>query len=294
MVRYGGAVIIWNDRVLGLANPPSPPKNGFRVGLELWQILVLAVVQGVAEFLPISSSGHVVIVAALLAGGDPRRLDVAEVNVVLHVGTLFSILVFYSGRIARLLFQDRHVLGRILIATVPGVMLGLAIKKLASGALESPMLAGAMLLVTGSLLIWAARQRRGERVYPSLTIGQALLIGVAQAAAILPGLSRSGATISTGLRLGLAPTDAATFSFLMAIPIIAGGGAYELLSMMRNQSSVATPVEHLLAGGVVSFVVGWAALGWLVRWLEQGRFQQFAWWCIPVGFVVLAWQAFCG
>jgi len=156
--------------------------------------------------------------------------------------------------------------------------------------MESPALAGAMLLVTGSILIWTSRQQKGERVYQSLTVGQALLIGLSQAGAILPGISRSGATISMGLRLGLAPAQAATFSFLMAIPIIAGGGAYELLSMVRNHTPGGTPISYLLLGGIVSFVVGLAALGWLIRWLQQGRFQQFAWWCIPVGLAVLAWQ----
>lgn len=262
--------------------------------LEFWHILVLAVVQGIGEFLPISSSGHVVIVAALLAGGDSEFLDVAELNIVLHVGTLFSILVFYARRIVGLLSQDRRVLGLILIATVPGVALGLTIKKFAPQTLESPRLAGAMLLVTGALLIWASRQKPGNRDCRSLGIGQALLIGVSQAAAILPGLSRSGATISTGLRLGLAPTEAATFSFLLAIPIIAGGGAYEVLSMLRNPAASSAPLPWLLAGGIVSFVVGLVALAWLVRWLEQGRFQFFAWWCIPVGLVVLAWQMLGG
>lgn len=258
--------------------------------LELWHVLILAIVQGVGEFLPISSSGHVVIIAALLAGGDPESLDVAEINIVLHVGTLFSVFVVYTRHIVRLLSQDRRVLGLILIATVPGVVVGLAIKSLIPGVLENPTLAGAMLLVTGSMLIWISRQEKGDRVYQSLTVGQALLIGLSQAGAILPGISRSGATISTGLRLGLAPAQAATFSFLMAIPIIAGGGAYEVLSMVRNHTPGGTPISYLLMGGFVSFVVGLAALAWLIRWLQQGRFQQFAWWCIPVGLAVLVWQ----
>jgi undecaprenyl-diphosphatase len=264
------------------------------MNLELWHVLVLAVVQGIGEFLPISSSGHVVIVAALLAGDDPDFLDVAEMNMVLHVGTLFSIFVFYAQRIVPLLSQDRRVLGLIVIATVPGVAVGLAIKFFVPGVLESPALAGAMLLVTGTMLIWISRQKRGERDYPTLTVGQAILIGVSQAAAILPGISRSGTTISMGLRLGLAPAQAATFSFLMAIPIIAGGGAFELLSMARNYTPGGTQVSYLVIGGLVSFVVGLVALYWLIRWLQQGRFQQFAWWCIPVGLAVLVWQGMGG
>lgn len=274
----------------------SPPlaRNRPSVNLEFWHILLLAIVQGIGEFLPISSSGHVVIGAALLAGGDSEFLDIAELNIVLHVGTLFSILVFYSRRIVGLLSRDRRTLGLLLIATVPGAALGLTVKKFAPQVLESPLVAGAMLLVTGALLIWASRRDPGSRDCRSLGIGQALLIGVGQAVAILPGLSRSGTTISTGLRLGLAPTEAATFSFLLAIPIIAGGGAYELLSMWRSPAGSSTPLLWLLAGGAVSFVVGLASLAWLVRWLELGRFHHFAWWCIPVGLAVLAWQILGG
>jgi undecaprenyl-diphosphatase len=264
------------------------------MNLELWHVLVLAVVQGIGEFLPISSSGHVVIVAALLAGDNPDFLDVAEMNMVLHIGTLFSIFVFYAQRIGQLLTQDRQVLALIVIATVPGVAVGLAIKFFVPWVLESPTLAGAMLLVTGTMLIWISRWQQGEREYPSLTVGQTLLIGISQAVAILPGISRSGTTISMGLRLGLAPAQAATFSFLMAIPIIAGGGVFELLSMARNYTPGGTPVSYLVIGGLVSFVVGLAALYWLIRWLQQGRFQQFAWWCIPVGLAVLVWQGMGG
>lgn len=264
------------------------------MSVEFWHILILAFVQGVGEFLPISSSGHVVIVGALLAGDNPEALDVAEINMVLHVGSLFAIIVFYAQRIRQVLSEDRRVLLLILIATLPGVAAGLLIKAFASGIMESPMLAGAMLLVTGSMLIWIGRQEKGQRLYQSLTTGQALLIGLSQALAILPGISRSGSTISMGMLLGLAPAQSATFSFLMAIPIIAGGGAYELALMVRDHEPGGTPVSYLVIGGAVSFFVGLVALGWLLRWLQQGRFQLFAWWCIPVGLAVLVWQTLGG
>lgn len=260
--------------------------------VDLWQILLLAVVQGIGEFLPISSSGHVVILADLLSGGNPESMDVGEVNIVLHVGTLLSILVFYARRISDLLLRERRLLGPIVVGTLPAVCVGLIVKRFAPGILESTSLAGAMLVVTGLMLIWASRQGRGAADYRSLGYKQALLIGISQAAAILPGLSRSGATISAGLRLKLAPPDAATFSFLLAIPIIAGGGAYEVLAMARDQGPGGTPPMYLFAGGTVSFVVGLASLWWLMKWLEQGRFRNFAWWCIPLGLGVLLWQRF--
>ena len=258
--------------------------------MQLWQILILAVIQGVAEFLPISSSGHVVIVAELLANGDGTNLDVSEVNIVLHVGTLFSILVIYWQRVLRLLAEDRRSIALLIVGTVPGVLVGVPIKKFASEVLENPLLAGVLLMVTGVMLIWISRRRSGEQEYGSLGYGKALLIGTAQAAAVLPGLSRSGATISMGIRLGLSPSSATTFSFLLAIPIIAGGGAYELLSMLRHHETTSTPPAYLALGALVAFLVGLVSLSWLIRCIERGRLQWFAAWCIPVGLIVVLWQ----
>lgn len=258
--------------------------------MHLWHILVLAAVQGIAEFLPISSSGHVVIIAELLSPGGAGHFDVSEVNIVLHVGTLLSILVFYWHRVARLIFEDRRTIGLLIVGTIPAVALGVPVKLLFTGLLESPLLSGGLLVVTGAILIWASRHQYGDGDYRGLSHLRALLIGSSQAAALLPGLSRSGATISTALRLGLSPSAAATFSFLLAIPAIAGAGTWEVLSMLKDQEAISTPVGDLLLGAFVSFAVGLVSLWWLVRWLERGRLQWFAAWCIPVGLGAIAWQ----
>jgi len=258
--------------------------------LELWHILVLAVVQGIAEFLPISSSGHVVVVAELLSPGDTKGFDVSDVNIVLHVGTLLSILLFYWQRVLWLVTEDRRTIGLLIVGTIPAVAIGLPVKMFAVGILESPLLAGILLIVTGAILVWVSRHQFGEGDYPTLSFSKALLIGSSQAAAILPGLSRSGATISAGLRLGLSPRAAATFSFLLAIPVISGAGVLEVASLVRNHETTSTPLGYLLLGAGVAFGVGLASLWWLVRWLERGRLQWFAWWCIPVGVIVIAWQ----
>jgi undecaprenyl-diphosphatase len=258
--------------------------------MQLWQILILAIIQGVAEFLPISSSGHVVIIAELLADGDVSHLDVSDVNIVLHVGTLLSILVVYWRRVVQLLGDDRRSIGLLLVGTLPAIAIGVPVKKFGSALLESSLLAGLLLIATGAILVWVSRRRYGEQQYESLGFDKALLIGAAQAAAVLPGLSRSGATISAGLALGLSPQSAATFSFLLAIPIIAGGGAYELVSLLRDQHAFVTPVAYLAVGAVVAFLVGLLSLSWLIRCMEHGRLQWFAAWCIPVGACVVLWQ----
>lgn len=258
--------------------------------IELWHIFVLAVIQGIAEFLPISSSGHVVIVAEVLAPDGARDFDVSDVNIVLHVGTLLSILVFYWRRVARLMLEDRRTIGLLIVGTIPAVLLGVPFKLAETGLLESPLLSGVLLIVTGAILIWVSRHQFGSGDYRELSHCKAFLVGGAQAAALMPGLSRSGATISAGLGLGLSPNAAATFSFLLAIPAIAGAGSWEIVSMIRDQEAISTPVGYLLLGAFVSFVVGLASLWWLVRWLERGRLQWFAAWCIPVGVIVIVWQ----
>lgn len=258
--------------------------------LQLWQILVLAAVQGLTEFLPISSDGHLAVVAAMMApDGSAESLEVSDIVIVLHGGTLLSILVFYWQRILGLLRTDRRVIGLLIAATIPAVVVGFPVKMYAEAWLTNPILAGVFLIVTGVVLIVAGRARVGTAEYSQMGYGQAVLLGIAQAAAILPGLSRSCCTITTGLHMGFHPRAAATFSFLMAIPVIAGACVLELLKVVRH-GHLETPIPHLIAGVIVSFLVGYVALSWLVRWLERGRFGLFAWWCIPLGIAVLIWQ----
>jgi undecaprenyl-diphosphatase len=257
-------------------------------------VIVLAIVQGVAEFLPISSSAHLVIAEAIFADLSRRNPpDLTSLNIALHGGTLVSILVVYWRRVWRLLGQDRRVIGLMVVGTLPAVLIGLPVRLLWShSVLENPLLAGCMLPLTGLMLIWAGRQPPRDMDYSHLSHGRALLIGLAQAAALLPGISRSGATICAGLAVGLGRGAAATFSFLLALPVIGGACILELAGALGGMSSgeerLAWPL--LLAGGIVAALVGVIALKWLLAWLHRGRLQWFAAWCIPVGLAVIAWQ----
>jgi undecaprenyl-diphosphatase len=260
---------------------------------DLWKVLILAVVQGIGEFLPISSSGHVVVVAALLKSSK-ENLDVADLNIVLHLGTLLSILVFYWRRILDLLSKDRQVIGWIVLGTIPAVIIGLPLKKLFGWVLSDPLVAGCMFPVTGVVLLLASRHSEGKTDYRQMSWKQALLIGCAQAAAIMPGLSRSGSTISAALGLGLKRESAATFSFLLAIAAIAGAGVLEGIDILHAiQENAyhpsATPLNMLIGAGV-AFVVGLASLWVLVRLLERGRLTVFAWYCIALGVAAIGWQ----
>lgn len=255
----------------------------------LTKILLLAVVQGVTEFLPISSSGHLVILANWLNQDADMPLEINDVNIVLHVGTLLSILLFYQRRVWKLFSDDRRLVIPLIVGTIPAVALGVPAKLWFESYLESALLAGCLLVVTGLLLIAVGRMKRGARELTEMTLGRSFLIGISQALAILPGLSRSGATISAGMAQRFAPQAAATFSFLLAIPVLVGAGLIELISLVRKGSS-GTPPGHLALGMLVSFLVGLGSLWVLVQLLERGRFQWFAIWCIPLGTGVVVWQ----
>ena len=186
---------------------------------EFLQVVILAVVQGVAEFLPISSSGHLVAVEALLG----KHTESTELSVMLHFGTLLAILVFYRSRIVRLLNEDRRVIPLLILGTIPAAVIGLYLKKYHEGLLKDPLLTGFMLVITGYILMGLTKIKPGKKEYTQLAILPVMLIGIAQAFALLPGISRSGTTIVMGSLVGLKRQSAATFSFLLAIPAIGGG-----------------------------------------------------------------------
>lgn len=255
----------------------------------LSKIILLAIVQGVTEFLPISSSGHLVLLADWLDQDGDRSLEINDVSIVLHVGTLLSILVFYQRRIRRLFVEERRLVAPLLVGTIPAVALGVPAKLWFEHWLENSLLAGCMLIVTGVVLILAGRLTSGKKELDEMTLSRSFLIGMSQALAILPGLSRSGLTISTGLAGRFAPQAAATFSFLLAIPVLLGAGCIGVFERLR-ESTGDTPPVHLAVGTCVSFVVGLVSLWALVRLLERGRFAWFALWCIPIGIGVIFWQ----
>lgn len=251
--------------------------------MQLMEMVILAIVQGIAEFLPISSSGHLVIIGALLG----ETSDSAAVEIILHTGTLASILVIYWRRILELLTSDRRVLPLLVIGTLPAAVVGLTIKTYAEPLLKSSLLAGCMLLVT-ALLLWTLRRLpQGETEYPQLRWWQALAVGGFQAVAILPGISRSGATIFAGRLLGLRGADAVTFSFLLAIPAITGATVLAAKDLHEDGLD-ADDLILLIIGAVIAFVVGIFALRWLIRWSRKEQLHWFAYWCAPAGLLVIA------
>lgn len=255
----------------------------------LFEIILLSIVQGIGEFLPISSSGHVVVLANLFNQLGYSLPDVVTVNIALHLGTLLSILVVYWRRILGLLGQDRRVIGLLLAATMPAAIFGVYLKTHLKDSLDSALVAGCLFPVTGLLLLWTARKQPGELTCRQLTYGRALVIGIFQALAIFPGISRSGSTIIAGLGTGLKREEAATFSFLLAIPAILGAGLLESLDLAHS-TAPSEPFGLLGLGLALSATIGILSLWWLLRWLEQGRLHLFAWWVLLLGPAVVAWQ----
>jgi undecaprenyl-diphosphatase len=275
--------------VFAFSAPATVPMH-----FSLWQVAVLAVVQGVTEFLPISSDGHLVLVRPLLFASSDAPKEAMDLTIVLHLGTLGSIVVYYFRRIVELIGADRRVVPLLVVGTVPAVVVVLACKKLLGSEfesiLQSELLAGLMLPVTGGILLWAMRRPAGTRDCRELSWREALLIGVCQVTAILPGLSRSGTTISAGLGLGLTRPAAATYSFLLAIPALAGAGLYEAYSMLQDRQPLSAQPTHLAIGAAISFVVGLTAIWSLERLLARGQLRWLAWYCIVLGMAVVAWK----
>ncbi|MEM6979168.1 MAG: undecaprenyl-diphosphate phosphatase [Planctomycetota bacterium] len=259
---------------------------------EMIRVAILAVVQGIAEFLPISSSGHLVVLGNLLQRftSSPVLKETVTLEIILHAGTLGSILVVYAGRIWQLLSRDRRVIGVLVVGTLPAVLVGLTIKTQFSHILKSPLLAGAMLIVTGLMLIVLGRLKPNDGKYVQLTPWKALAIGCFQAFAILPGISRSGSTILGGRWMGLGRDDSVTFSFLLAIPAICGATVLAIKDLVE-QGGGGESLSVLLIGAGIAFAVGILALKWLIRWSREDRLHWFAFWCIPVGLLVCFFAA---
>ncbi len=267
--------------------------------MSFLEILLLAVIQGLTEFLPVSSSGHLVVANALLEalGKEPTK-DLIEVSIALHLGTLASVFVYYRQEIARLLGADRRVLLLLIIGTIPAAIVGVGIKKRLSDSmsdvvLNNVLLSGLMFFVTAAILVWAMRRPIGERTYARLSWRQVLAIGAAQALAILPGVSRSGSTIAAGLGVGLDREQASTFAFLLAIPAILGAGFLETLDILEK-GSTGTSLGLLAIGFAIAFAVGLVALWLLIRWVKRGRLALFAWYLVPLGVAVVAWRLISG
>lgn len=265
--------------------------------MSLLESLILGLVQGLTEFLPISSSGHLVLAEQVLK----VTTQGATFEVFLHFGTLLAILLAFREDIKQMLLTVIRVTGSrglklaysddvyfklfvlILWSSIPAALVGFLFKDLLESAFEEPILVSVMLLVTGMLLLLTRFVKSSSH---GLGIKTSFLIGIAQAFAIIPGISRSGATISTGLFWGVPREEAARFSFLLAIPAILGATLLKTKELIPSSPQLSDALQ-LGVGTVTAFVSGYIAIKILLDIVRRGKLHRFAYYCFALGILGL-------
>ena len=271
--------------------------------MSIWDAIILGIVQGLTEFLPISSSAHLRIVGEFLPGAqDPG----ATFTAITQIGTEIAVLLYFwrditgiLGAWFRALGKNRHTLDAatrqraklgwwIIIGTLPIVLVGYTAQELIRDTFRSLWLVASVLIIFGIVLYIADRLGRQERTLDTLSAGHGLSYGLAQTVALIPGVSRSGATIAMGRSLGYTRSEAMRFSFLLAVPAVLGSGFYELRTAFVDPvaagplNATATAVATLVA-----FLVGYAVIAWLMRYIKSGSFLPFVIYRVALGGVLL-------
>jgi undecaprenyl-diphosphatase len=259
--------------------------------MEIITAIILGIIQGLTEFLPVSSSGHLEIAKAIL-GENKVGEESLLMTVVLHFATALSTIIIFRKDILEILngllqFKNNDSFWfslKIVLSMIPAAFVGVffndEIEALFGGALT---LVGSMLLVTGLLLFLADKAKASAK---KVGIKHAILIGISQAIAILPGISRSGATISTAVLLGIDKEKAARFSFLMVVPLIFGKMAKDILSGdIQYETTTFIP---LLVGFIFAFLTGMFACKWMIKLVKSSQLKYFAYYCFAIGGIVIA------
>ena len=268
------------------------------------QAIILAIVQGITELFPISSLGHAVIMPKLLGWNvDQASEDFLPFLVVMHLGTAIALLLYFwrdwFDFLMAVVFrrgpravQEGRLFWRVVVATIPAVILGAGLEHILRKGFGAPTIAAGFLIANGVMLFVADRWRgRSERPLDALRWGDALVIGLWQCLALIPGFSRSGATMAGGYLAGLKHEDAARFSFLTATPVILGATVLEAPKLLHHHSSLGhVAVLAGLVAGVVAFISVWALMRWFRAHEEKGGFTPFAIYCVLAGAGSLAWM----
>ncbi len=262
--------------------------------MDVFETIVLGVVQGITEFLPISSTGHLILVPWFL-GWEAQGL---AFDVALHIGTLFAVLWYFRKdwlafaqagiRVAQghRNEPDARMVGLIVAATIPGALAGLAAEDLVETYLRSPLVVAFALISLALILIVAERTGRRDKHLDSISWKDALVVGLAQALAIIPGVSRSGVTITAALFRGMHRHSAAHFSFFLSAPIIAGAGTKKIFDLF-SEGLTGNQMTMLGIGILTSGIVGYLAIAFLLRFLATHTTYAFIYYRIALGIVVL-------
>lgn len=265
------------------------------------QVVVLSVVQGLTEFLPVSSSGHLAIVSQAFFGRDAG----ASFTAVIQIGTEIAVLIYFARDIARILSAwfaglfdaakrtaDYWLGWWVILGTIPIAVAGLAFKHYIRDDIRNLWIIATALIVFSGVIAAAEYVGRQTREIRDFTWKDSLIVGTSQALALIPGVSRSGVTISAGLFLGQKREAAARFGFLLAIPAVLASGLFSLDDAFGPTVGQSATGTQLLVGTGIAFVVGYAAIAWLLKFVANHSFSWFAAYRIPVGLFVMALLAF--
>ena len=256
--------------------------------MTLLQATIYGLVQGLGEFLPISSSAHLVLVPWLLGWTDPGlTFDIA-----LHVGTLIAVIAYFWKDWWRLIIKgftevsstEGRLFWCLVLATIPGGIGGLLLEKKAETVFRDPLLIAFMLIAMGIVLYAADRWGRKKREMKNITLTTSLSIGISQVLAIIPGVSRSGITMTTGLAAGLTREGAARFSFLLSTPIILGAALVKVPYLIHHPSTI---TGNFVTAVIVSCVTGFASIGFLLRYIQTRSFLPFVVYRFLLGVLVI-------
>lgn len=265
--------------------------------MNLFEAVILGIVQGLTEFLPISSSAHVQIVQQLIGQSSMTKPALTAFIATIQLGTELAVLIYFWKDIVRIvraffasIFQgkksaDSKLGWLIIFGSLPVVVIGLAFKDLIENQLRNLWVVSFTLIVFGIVLAFADRFGKQTREIESLTTKHGLLFGLGQALAVIPGVSRSGGTISVGLALGYSRRAAARYSFLLAIPAVMASGLYQFAKTYQDLRPA--DLASTAVGTLVSFAVGYAVIVALLRYLNRGSFMPFVVWRIVLGLAVL-------
>jgi undecaprenyl-diphosphatase len=262
--------------------------------MTIMMAVVLGLIQGLTEFLPVSSSGHLVLAQSMMTGfSQPGLLF----DTMLHLATLVAVLIFFRERVKNLMlafigiffqqyrviyFQNKNFLWGIILASIPTAIIGLTLDKNASSLFGSPSVVGYCLILTSILLVFSDMMKPVGTVTPA----KAVMIGIVQGIAVIPGISRSGSTIAAGLFLGIKREEMAEFSFFMSVPAIFGA------VLLQSRHLETLPVDQLAAYGagmVTAFFSGLLAISFMIYFIKRANLKIFALYCLIVGIIAIIW-----
>ncbi len=266
--------------------------------MTLLEAILLGIVQGLTEFLPVSSSGHLVLVQKLLGidlSSGPSRAMIMTFYVALHLATLFAVIIHYWKKVREMLLHPFSKLPlQITVSTLPAVLLTLLLGDAIEGTYLSSVLLGPGFIFTGLAIYFAEKLGNGRRGLNELRTSDSLMMGAAQGIALLPSVSRSGMTITTALALGLGKEFAADFSFLMSIPPILGGVLLDTVDMIKgnNLPLEAIGFENLLAGMAAAGITGFLAIKLMLAAVKKMKMKYFAYYVFILGALIIGAQIF--